>query len=98
MELKEIGRIKTDGEEMFLQINEEYKKCIEGLDGFSNIDILWWFHKCDNDESRNVLQVKKPYTPSVDRIQNPKVPEWCSHWPMSYEKSGDFDWEHEFLF
>jgi tRNA (Thr-GGU) A37 N-methylase len=40
----------------------------------------------------------KPYMPSVDRIEKPKVPNWCSHWPKSYEESGDFDWEAEFNF
>ena len=40
----------------------------------------------------------KPYTPSIDRIENPKTPQWCSHWPKSYEESGNFDWEAEFNF
>ncbi|MBQ9818160.1 MAG: SAM-dependent methyltransferase [Proteobacteria bacterium] len=40
----------------------------------------------------------KPYVPSIDRIENPRTPEWCSHWPKSYEESGDFDWEAEFNF
>jgi len=40
----------------------------------------------------------KPYTPSIDRIEDPSVPAWCAHWPKSYEESGDFDWESEFSF
>jgi len=40
----------------------------------------------------------KPYTPSLDKVEKPSVPKWCSHWPPCYEKSGDFDWENEFLF
>ena len=40
----------------------------------------------------------KPYVPGVDRIENPRTPGWCSHWPKSYEESGDFDWEAEFNF
>lgn len=40
----------------------------------------------------------KPYTPSIDRIENPGVPNWCSHWPQSFEASGTFDWEAEFNF
>lgn len=155
MELREIGKIKVDGEEMYLQLNEKYIKGLEGLKDFSHIDVLWWFDKCDNKESRNVLQIGKPYkkapdklgvfstrsperpnpialsiteithidyekgrvyityidamddsiildlkpyTPSVDRVEKPIVPDWCKHWPLSYETSGDFDWENEFLF
>lgn len=40
----------------------------------------------------------KPYTPSIDRIEHPVTPEWCSHWPKSYEESSDFDWASEFNF
>ena len=40
----------------------------------------------------------KPYTPSLDRVETPGVPEWCRHWPMSLEQSGSFDWENEFNF
>ena len=155
MNLKEIGKINVEGEEMFLQINKEYIKALQGLEDFSHIDVIWWFDKCDNDESRGVLEVNKPYrkapeilgvfstrsparpnpialsiteithmdyengriyityidamnnssildikpyTPSVDRVEKPNVPKWCSHWPLSYEESGDFDWENEFLF
>lgn len=41
-----------------------------------------------------VLDIK-PYTPSLDRVENPAVPAWCNHWPKCYEASGDFDWESE---
>ena len=34
MKLKEIGRIKTEEGEMYLQIEKEYIKGIEGLEGF----------------------------------------------------------------
>ena len=42
-----------------------------------------------------VLDIK-PYTPSIDRVENPLTPKWCSHWPKSYEESGNFDWSREF--
>lgn len=40
----------------------------------------------------------KPYTPSFDRIENPIVPKWCSHWPKSSDESQNFNWENEFNF
>lgn len=40
MELKEIGKIKVEGGEMFLQINKEYVKGLKGLGDFSHIDVL----------------------------------------------------------
>lgn len=44
-----------------------------------------------------VLDIK-PYTPSLDRIQSPKMPAWCGNWPASVEESGDFDWGEVFNF
>lgn len=44
-----------------------------------------------------VLDIK-PYTPSLDRVETPRVPGWCAHWPRSVEKSGTFNWEAEFNF
>lgn len=40
----------------------------------------------------------KPYTPSIDRVEHPGTPAWCSHWPQSYEASGAFAWDAEFNF
>ena len=44
-----------------------------------------------------VLDIK-PYVPSLDRVERPRVPGWCAHWPNCCEESGDFHWEDEFNF
>jgi len=51
----------------------------------------------DADDQSPVLDIK-PYTPSLDRAETPRVPEWCGHWPKNVESSSDFDWESEFNF
>lgn len=51
----------------------------------------------DAEDGSPVLDLK-PYTPSLDRILAPEVPEWCKDWPISVEESGDFDWESVFNF
>lgn len=51
----------------------------------------------DADDNTPVLDIK-PYTPSLDRVEKPEVPEWCGNWPKSTEESGDFDWEQVFNF
>lgn len=51
----------------------------------------------DAFDGTEVIDIK-PYMPSIDRIEKPTVPDWCSHWPKSHEESGDFDWEEEFNF
>lgn len=40
----------------------------------------------------------KPYIPSLDWVEKPIIPNWCKHWPNSYEKSLDYDWKNEFTF
>jgi len=51
----------------------------------------------DANDNSPVLDIK-PYTPSLDKVENPSVPEWCCHWPKSLEDSANFDWENEFNF
>jgi tRNA-Thr(GGU) m(6)t(6)A37 methyltransferase TsaA len=52
---------------------------------------LTWLEAFDGTP---VLDIK-PYTPSIDRVASPTVPDWCAHWPTCYEESGEFDWETE---
>ncbi|WP_373483505.1 tRNA (N6-threonylcarbamoyladenosine(37)-N6)-methyltransferase TrmO [Acetobacterium sp.] len=153
--VKPIGTIHVQGENIFIELEEAYREGLEGLDGFSHINVFWWFSEFDNEEARKVLSGHqpyklapevmgvfatrsplrpnpialtpvsvleidyqkgviripyidandgtpvldiKPYTPSLDRVENPKVPSWCDHWPKSVEGSGDFNWEDEFNF
>lgn len=150
-----IGKINVNEEEMFIEIKPNYIPALQALDGFSHINVIWWFSDFDNEEARNTLEVSqpykkspdimgifatrspirpnpialtavqvihidyekgiiqipyidanngtpvldiKPYTPSIDRIETPSLPEWCSHWPKSLEESGSFNWEKEFNF
>ncbi|SHJ35323.1 TrmO family methyltransferase domain-containing protein [Lutispora thermophila] len=51
----------------------------------------------DANDGSAVLDIK-PYTPSIYRVENPITPDWCSHWPKSFEESGAFDWAKEFNF
>ena len=50
----------------------------------------------DAENDTPILDIK-PYH-LYERIENCKVPDWCNHWPSSYEKSASFDWEKEFNF
>lgn len=150
-----IGKISVTEGGMFIELEPKYISALKALDGFSHINIIWWFSDFDNEEARNVFETPqpyknapavmgifatrspirpnpialtavqvihinyekgiiqiayidandgtpvldiKPYTPSLDRVETPSVPKWCSHWPMSLEQSENFDWENEFNF
>lgn len=149
-----IGVIKCDDEGARIILDEGYSPALIGLDGFSHIQVLWWFSETNTDADRSTLVTEapyrtapdtlgvfatrspqrpnpialdcamvtyldiergvvgltwldafdgspvldiKPYTPSLDRVERPHVPSWCSHWPTCYEESGDFDWENEII-
>ncbi len=51
----------------------------------------------DAEDGTPILDIK-PYTPSLDRVEKPIVPKWCSNWPQSVEESGEFDWSSVFNF
>lgn len=46
--LKPIGTIHVEGTEMFIELDERYRQGLAGLDGFSHINVLWWFSEFDN--------------------------------------------------
>lgn len=153
-EISPIGYIRIEKGNFCLEIDREYIPALKELGTFSYVNVLWWCHLHDNEESRKKLECKqpykkspsrigvfatrsplrpnpialtavsilkidynkgiihipyidaengtpiidlKPYHPSIDRIRDVSVPEWCSHWPKWYEDSADFDWESEFV-
>ena len=155
MKLEEIGHAECENGSFRIALNDKFRDGIKGLEGFTHLQVLWWFNGCDNKEDRSVLTVEKPYKkgpeklgtfatrsperpnpigcsvcevksvdyekgiidliyfdaftgtpildikpyqPSVDRVENPGVPAWCTHWPKNTETGGDFDWEKEFNF
>ncbi len=67
MKLKSIGKIVTNQEGMYISLDKSYLPALEGLEGFSHIQVCWWFSKSDNNVSRTKLSETKPYTrgPSV---------------------------------
>lgn len=154
-EVNPIGTISNSEKGTFIKLDSKFIQALQALDGFSHINVLWWFSKFDSQQFRSVLNTPqpykkapesmgifatrspvrpnpialtaveiididyskgiiqivyidaddntpvldiKPYTPSLDRVENPAVPEWCSHWPKSVEASGDFPWNDEFNF
>lgn len=153
--VKPIGKINVNANGMYVEFDQKYVPALKELDGFSHINIIWWFNDFDNEKMRNIFETPKPYknspdvmgifatrspirpnpialstvkvininyekgiihiayidanngslvidikpySPSLDRVETPAVPEWCKHWPLSLEQSAKFNWENEFNF
>lgn len=154
-QVRPIGTIQNGKDGIFIKLFPEYVPGLEALDGFSHINVLWWFSNCDNPADRCIFQAErpyknapavmgvfatrsplrpnpialtaseiikidadqgviqldyidadngtpvldiKPYTPSLDRVETPRVPEWCRSWPNSIEASANFPWDQVFNF
>ena len=70
--LTRIGTVKADDEGFRVELDKRYIPALEGLEGCSYIQLLWWFDKCDNARSRNKLTESKPYT-KVPKSSGPFV-------------------------
>jgi tRNA-Thr(GGU) m(6)t(6)A37 methyltransferase TsaA len=52
-----IGVIRKTDDRTWIEIDELYKDALLGLEGFSHIHVMYWFHENDTPELRNTLQV-----------------------------------------
>ena len=56
-ELFPVGKVKKSGGITTIEICKEYKDSVLGLDQFSHVIALYWFHKNDTPEKRKTLRV-----------------------------------------
>ena len=61
-----IGHIQSNPDGMCIAIDPAYLPALQGLDGFSHLQVIWWFSECDDAKSRETLTCEKPYTHAPD--------------------------------
>lgn len=64
--IRPIGTVQAGKDGFAIELLPEYVPALEGLEGFSHAQIVWWFDGCDGEESRAKLAEKKPYTHGPD--------------------------------
>ncbi len=64
--LTQIGTVHAGENGFALEIFPEYRAALNGLDGFSHINVLWWFHLLDTPQYRAVTECPKPYQHAPD--------------------------------
>lgn len=52
-----IGIVHKTGDATHIEIYKAYEAALLGLEGFSHITVLYWFHQNDTPELRGTLQV-----------------------------------------
>ena len=55
-----MGVVESVGAVSTIRIYPEYCAALLGLEGFSHLIVLYWFHERDNQKHRTVLQVNLP--------------------------------------
>ena len=75
--LKPVGIIRKRDELVRIEIYDEYRAALLGLDGFSHIYVLYWFHQNDTPENRKTLQVHPRKDPG-----NPLTGVFATHSPV----------------
>lgn len=56
-----IGKVLKENGMFIIELEKEYLPALEGMEGFSHLQIVWWGHLLDKPENRKVLTTNKPY-------------------------------------
>jgi len=72
-----IGRIHNRDDSAWIEIEAPYRDAMMGLEEFSHIHVLYWFHENDTPEGRSVLQVHP-----CRNLNNPLTGVFATHSPM----------------
>ncbi len=75
--LHPVGWIRKKQNNITIEIDPTYSDALLGMDGFSHILVLYWFHENDDPENRNTLQVHPRKNP-----QNPLTGVFATHAPV----------------
>ena len=72
-----LGVVRKNDEAIWIDILDAYSDALLGLEGFSHIQVLYWFHENDEADKRKVLQVY----PRGDE-KNPLSGVFATHSPL----------------
>lgn len=67
-EVKQVGTLHTKKEKFFIELLPEYIPLLQGFKGFGYMQVLWWFHQCDNEKARSKQTVDRPYVRGPDTL------------------------------
>ncbi|MBT8356313.1 MAG: tRNA (N6-threonylcarbamoyladenosine(37)-N6)-methyltransferase TrmO [Desulfobacterales bacterium] len=72
-----VGFIRKKDDTVFIEIDKKYNAALLGLEQFSHINVLYWFHENDTPENRSTLQVY----PCKNK-KNPLTGVFATHSPL----------------
>ena len=60
-QVQPIGTIRRNGDDIRLEIDEDFRPGLKQLEHYSHVVVFWWAEFFDNEESRAMLQMQPPY-------------------------------------
>ena len=72
-----IGWIRRKETGIFIEIDSRYENALLGLEMFSHILVIYWFHEHDDAENRSILRVHPRKNP-----KNPLTGVFATHAPV----------------
>ncbi|MGD2187534.1 MAG: tRNA (N6-threonylcarbamoyladenosine(37)-N6)-methyltransferase TrmO [Desulfobacterales bacterium] len=72
-----VGVVRKREEAIWIEIFDAYSDALLGLEGFSHIQVFYWFHENDTDDRRKTLRVH----PRKDK-NNPLSGVFATHSPL----------------
>lgn len=75
-EIHPVGIIRKDDAGCRIDIFPQFRDGLLGLDGFSHLQVMYWFHENDTPEKRNTLRVHPRKNP-----RNPLTGVFATHSP-----------------
>jgi excinuclease ABC subunit A len=61
LEIYPVGSFEKNKQKTFISIKPEYREALKGLEGFSHINLIWYFDRFDRVQLRRVLVCNPPY-------------------------------------
>ncbi len=75
--VRPVGMVHKTEERARLEIYPPYREALLGLEGFSHVQVLFWFHENDTSEGRSYLQLHPRRDPA-----NPLTGVFATHSPL----------------
>lgn len=63
-----IGKVKVENGNRFIELDEDVFKATLGLEEYSHMQVIWWMHLYDSEETRKYYVLEKPYTKGPEKI------------------------------
>lgn len=57
-----VGKIRVEDAKLSIELEPAYIPALQGLDGFSHLNIVWWFSDFDQPDMRQLVEMPQPYT------------------------------------